>query len=58
MPEYTRRFGFERGAFPIAESVSDRTIALPFHTGLTERDIDLVAQTLNLMLTRENLARG
>lgn len=58
MPEYVRRFGFERGAFPIAESVSDRTIALPFHNHLTDRDIDLVAQTLSLMLTRENLARG
>ncbi|MEQ8317025.1 MAG: DegT/DnrJ/EryC1/StrS family aminotransferase [Phycisphaerales bacterium] len=58
MPEYVRRFGYERGAFPIAESVSDRTIALPFHGGLTERDIDLVAQTLSLMLSRENLARG
>lgn len=58
MPEYVRRFGYERGAFPIAESVSDRTIALPFHSGLTERDIDLVAQTLSLMLSRENLARG
>ena len=58
MPEYVRRFGYERGAFPIAESVSDRTIALPFHNQLTDRDIDLVAQTLSLMLTRENLARG
>lgn len=58
MPEYVRRFGYERGTFPIAESVSDRTIALPFHGGLTERDIDLVAQTLSLMLSRENLARG
>ncbi len=58
MPEYGRRFGFEPGAFPIAESVADRTIALPFHNRLTSRDIDLVAQTLSLMLSRENLARG
>ncbi|MGD1915762.1 MAG: DegT/DnrJ/EryC1/StrS family aminotransferase [Phycisphaerales bacterium] len=58
MPEYIRRFGYEPGTFPIAESVSDRTIALPFHNRITPRDIDLVAQTLSLMLTRENLARG
>lgn len=58
MPEYVRRFGYERGTFPIAESVSDRTIALPFHNGLTERDIDMVAQTLSVILSRENLARG
>lgn len=58
LPEYVRRFGYERGAFPIAESVSDRTIALPFHARLTSRDIDLVVQTLSLMISRENLARG
>lgn len=58
MPEYIRRFDFEPGAFPIAESVSDRTIALPFHNRLTARDIDLVAQTLSVILARENLARG
>ncbi|MEQ8845598.1 MAG: DegT/DnrJ/EryC1/StrS family aminotransferase [Phycisphaerales bacterium] len=58
MPEYVRRFDFEPGAFPIAESVSERTIALPFHNRLTPRDVDLVAQTLSLMLSRENLARG
>lgn len=45
------------GSFPIAESVSQRTIALPFHTGLSERDIDLVCQTLELMVSREQLSR-
>ncbi|MBX3360525.1 MAG: DegT/DnrJ/EryC1/StrS family aminotransferase [Phycisphaeraceae bacterium] len=57
-PFYRERFGFQPGAFPIAESVSQRTIALPFHNRLTEREIDLVAQTLELMLTREGLQRG
>jgi perosamine synthetase len=57
-PFYRERFGFQPGAFPIAESVSQRTIALPFHNRLTEREIDLVAQTLELMLTRENLKRA
>jgi len=58
LPEYARRFGHERGAFPIAESVADRTIALPFHNHLTAREIDIIAQTLSVMLRRENLARG
>ncbi len=49
--------GFEAGSFPIAESVSHRTIALPFHTRLSERDIDLVCQTLELMNSREQLSR-
>lgn len=46
------------GSFPIAESVSERTIALPFHPRLTDREIDLVAQTLELMIARESLSRG
>jgi perosamine synthetase len=45
------------GGFPIAESVSQRTIALPFYNDLTPRDIDFVAQTLELMISRENLKR-
>ncbi|MEM1184539.1 MAG: DegT/DnrJ/EryC1/StrS family aminotransferase [Planctomycetota bacterium] len=55
-PAY-RDFGFGEGSYPIAESVSQRTIALPFFGGLTERDVDLVSQTLELMLARENLSR-
>lgn len=57
-PFYREQFGYEPGMFPIAESVSQRTIALPFYNSLTERDVDLVAQTLELMLKRENLSRA
>ncbi len=46
------------GDFPIAESVSQRTIALPFYNDLSERDIDIVCGTLELMMSRENLGRG
>ncbi len=45
------------GDFPIAESVSQRTIALPFYNDLTERDIEIVCDTLELMMTRESLGR-
>jgi len=58
LQEAYREFGFREGSFPIAESVSRRTIALPFHTELSERDIDLVCQTLELMISRESLTRG
>lgn len=56
-PFYRKLFGYEPGKYPIAESVSARTLALPFHGDLTAREIDLVAQTLELMLKRENLSR-
>lgn len=45
------------GEFPITESLSQRTMALPFHTRLSARDADFVASTLELMLNRENLRR-
>ncbi len=57
LPYYRHRYGHAQGDFPIAESVSGRTIALPFHPGLSDRDIDLVVQTLDLMIQRENLSR-
>ena len=56
-PFYREMFGFREGMFPIAESVSGRTIALPFHGGITPRDADMVVQTLDLMLSRERLSR-
>lgn len=57
-PFYRERFGFEPGSYPIAESVSARTIALPFHSNLTEREVDYVCQTLSLMISRENIKRS
>jgi perosamine synthetase len=57
-PFYRKQFGFSEGAFPIAESVAQRTIALPFYNDLAERDIELVAQTLDVMIGREQLRRG
>ncbi len=56
-PFYRERFGYAPGQFPIAESVSQRTIALPFYTGLSRRDGEFAAQTFELMLSRENLRR-
>ena len=36
----------------MAESVSQRTIALPMYVGLSESEVKLIAQTLDLMMTR------
>jgi len=57
-PPYREKFGFKPGDFPIAESISGRTIALPFYNSLTEREIDLIAQTLEVMISRQNLSRS
>jgi perosamine synthetase len=57
-PFYRERFGFREGNFPMAERVSQRTLALPFFNRLRERDVDFVVQTLALMLSRENLSRA
>ena len=55
---YREKFGFKTGQFPIAESVSQRTIAIPFYGSLTRREVDLVAQTLEVMIAREHLSRA
>jgi perosamine synthetase len=58
LPFYRRQFGYGPGDFPAAESVSHRTVALPFFPRLTEREVDLVCQTLDLMMTRIMFARS
>ncbi len=57
-PYYRDLLGLGPGSFPIAESVSQRTIALPFHNRLTDEEIDLAVQTFEVMIGRENLRRG
>ncbi len=57
-PFYAEQFGFRPGMFPIAESVSQRTLALPFYNALSQREVELVCQTLEVMIGRENLRRG
>lgn len=56
-PYFREMFRFTEGQFPITESVSHRTIALPFHGNMTEREIDLVCQTLEVMIQRETFSR-
>jgi len=56
-PIYQEAFGYREGAYPIAESVSSRTLALPFYGWMTSREVDLVVQTLEVMISRENLSR-
>jgi perosamine synthetase len=54
-PFYRQRFGFSNGDFPITESISQRTIALPFHNKLDPTQVELVCLTLKVMIDREKL---
>lgn len=56
-PFYKQAYGFREGQFPIAEAVSGRTIALPFFGEMTDREIDLVSQTLRVIIGREQIHR-
>jgi len=58
LPFYRNMFGYEPGSYPVAESVAQRTIALPFHPLMTRGDVDLVRRTLAAMIDRENLGRS
>ena len=55
---YREQYGFKPGDFPIAESAAARTIALPFFNRLGPEAVDYVAQTLELMITRETIKRS
>ncbi len=55
-PFYREQFDLRPGMFPIAESVSQRTLALPFYNDLSPREIDHVCQALEVMIKQENLA--
>jgi perosamine synthetase len=46
MPFITEQFGYRPGDFPITESVSQRTIALPFHNHLSQEQVATVCRTL------------
>jgi perosamine synthetase len=51
-PFLVEQYGYTPGAFPITESVSQRTIALPFHNNLTEEEVDIVCNALKQALSR------
>jgi perosamine synthetase len=53
-PFMVERFGYKKGDFPVTESVSERTIALPFYNNLTQDEVEIVCKTLKAALD-ENL---
>lgn len=55
-PFMAEQFDYKRGDFPVTESVSERTIALPFYNNLTKDDIALVCKTLKQILDKNSSA--
>lgn len=56
-PYMQQMLGTKKGMCPIAESVSNRTIALPFYNKLEEPQVELICHTLKIMLDRERLLK-
>ena len=50
MPFIAEKFGYKTGDFPVAESASKRTIALPFHNHLTKDQVAVVCSTFKQFL--------
>jgi perosamine synthetase len=51
-PFIAEKYGYKPGDFPVAESVSKTTIALPFYNNLTKDQIALVCKTLKEILDK------
>ncbi len=49
---YRKQFGFKEGDFPISESVSRSSLALPFYIGLTKKDTEYIAKKVAEVLKR------
>jgi perosamine synthetase len=53
MPFIAERCGYKPGDFPVAEAVSQRTIALPFHNHLTLDQVTTVCRILRHVLDKQ-----
>ena len=50
-PYYVKTFGYRPGAFPVAERISQRTLALPFFSNMEESQVGYVCETLRGLLS-------
>jgi perosamine synthetase len=51
-PFMCEQFGYKQGDFPITESVSNRTIALPFYNNLKREEVAFVSERLREILDK------
>lgn len=49
-PFYRETFGYASGDFPVTEAAAERTIALPFHSGLGASEVEAVVNALEALL--------
>lgn len=56
-PYMAEQFGFKVGDFPVCEYVSARTIALPFFSKLTTRQVNRVCDTLEKILDKNMVSK-
>lgn len=54
-PYMAEQFGHKSGDFPVCEYVSNRTLALPFFTRMTEAQVLRVCDTLERLLEKQLL---
>ncbi len=51
-PYYRRRFGGRMGRFPVAEALGASSLALPFSSVMTEKQVDRVAEAVHAAIKR------
>jgi perosamine synthetase len=51
------KLGHKRGSFPICEYVAARTLALPFFTRMTARQVTQVCKTLEQVIEKTLVGR-
>ena len=56
-PYMVEKFGFKPGDFPVCEYVASRTLALPFFTKMTERQVEAVCESLEKAIERVLMSR-
>lgn len=52
-PYVIERFGYQRGDFPVAEDLGNRSLALPFSGVMSEAQVDQVCERLRKVLSAE-----
>ncbi len=57
-PYMSEQFGFRPGDYPVCEYVSNRTLALPFHTRLSEAEVLKVCDTLERVIEKQLVGRS
>lgn len=51
---YKKRFGYKNGDLPVSESVSQRSLALPFYVGLKKNDCRNIIYKLSKIVQKKN----